>query len=51
MYWLAVHEDLPGVIVATSALGQVFVSDDHACTWRKLDREFAAIRAACITPN
>jgi photosystem II stability/assembly factor-like uncharacterized protein len=51
MYWLAVHEDLPGVIVATSALGQVFVSDDHACTWRKLDREFAAIRAACVTPN
>ena len=51
MYWLAVHEDVPGVIVATSALGQVFVSDDQAFTWRKLDREFAAIRAACITPN
>jgi photosystem II stability/assembly factor-like uncharacterized protein len=51
MYWLAVHEDLPGVVVATSVFGQVFVSEDHANTWRKLDREFGEIRAVCITPD
>jgi photosystem II stability/assembly factor-like uncharacterized protein len=51
MYWLAVHEDLPGVVVATSVFGQVFVSEDHAASWRKLDREFGEIRAVCITPD
>ncbi len=51
MYWLAVHEDLPGVVVASSVFGQVFVSEDHADTWRKLDREFGEIRAVCITPD
>jgi len=51
MYWLAVSEDLPGVVVATSVFGQVFVSDDHADTWRKLDREFGEIRAVCVTPD
>jgi photosystem II stability/assembly factor-like uncharacterized protein len=51
MYWLAVNEELPGVVVATSVFGQVFVSDDHADTWRKLDREFGEIRAVCVTPD
>lgn len=51
MYWLAVNEDVPGVVVATSVFGQVFVSDDHAETWRKLDREFGEIRAVCLTPD
>jgi photosystem II stability/assembly factor-like uncharacterized protein len=51
MYWLAVNEDLPGVVVATSLFGQVFVSEDHAYTWRKLDREFGEIRAVCISPD
>jgi photosystem II stability/assembly factor-like uncharacterized protein len=51
MYWLAVNEDLPGVVVATSVFGQVFVSEDHAHTWRKLEREFGEIRAVCITPD
>jgi photosystem II stability/assembly factor-like uncharacterized protein len=51
MYWLAVNEDLPGVVVATSVFGQVFVSEDHAYTWRKLDREFGEIRAVCVTPG
>lgn len=51
MYWLAVNEDLPGVVVATSVFGQIYVSEDHADTWRKLDREFGEIRAVCITPD
>ena len=51
MYWLAVHEDLPGVVVATSVFGQIYVSEDHAHTWRKLDREFGEIRAVCVTPD
>ena len=51
MYWLAVHDDLPGVVVATSVFGQIYVSEDHAHTWRKLDREFGEIRAVCISPD
>jgi photosystem II stability/assembly factor-like uncharacterized protein len=51
MYWLAVNEDLPGVVVATSVFGQVFVSEDHANTWLMLDRQFGEIRAVCITPD
>jgi len=51
MYWLAVHEDLPGVVVATSVFGQVYVSEDHAETWRKLDRELGEIRAVCLSPG
>ncbi len=51
MYWLGVNEDLPGVVVATSVFGQIFVSEDHAHTWRKLDREFGEIRAVCLSPD
>ena len=50
MYWLATHPELPGSIVASSLFGQVYVSDDHAATWRKLDREFGEIRGLAITP-
>jgi hypothetical protein len=50
MYWLATHPDLDGTIVATSLFGQVYVSDDHAETWRKLDREFGEVRAVVVTP-
>jgi hypothetical protein len=50
MYWLATHPDLAGTIVATSLFGQVFVSDDDAESWRKLDREFGEIRAISLTP-
>jgi photosystem II stability/assembly factor-like uncharacterized protein len=50
MYWLATHPQLPGTVVATSVFGQVFVSDDHAVTWRKLDREFGEIRAVSVAP-
>ena len=50
MYWLTTHPQLPGTIVATSLFGQVYVSDDHATTWRKLDREFGEIRAVSLAP-
>jgi photosystem II stability/assembly factor-like uncharacterized protein len=50
MYWLATHPQVPGTIVATSMFGQVFVSDDHAGTWRKLDREFGEIRGLTLAP-
>lgn len=50
MYWLATHEDLPGVVIATSLFGQCYVSTDHAETWRKLDREFGHVRAVSLTP-
>jgi photosystem II stability/assembly factor-like uncharacterized protein len=51
MYWLAVHEELPGVVVASSVFGQLFVSEDHAASWRKLDRELGEIRALSLTPG
>ncbi len=50
MYWLATHPQLPGTIVATSLFGQVYVSDDNASTWRKLDREFGEIRGVSLAP-
>ena len=50
MYWLATHPDVPGTIVATSVFGQVYVSDDYAETWEKLDREFGEIRAVSLSP-
>jgi Sortilin, neurotensin receptor 3, len=50
MYWLATHPELPGTIVATSLFGQVYVSDDHAESWRKLDRELGEIRAVALLP-
>ena len=48
--WLATHPDVPGTMVATSVWGQVYVTDDHAESWRKLDRDFGEIRAVAITP-
>lgn len=50
MYWLATHPQLPGTIVASSLFGQLFVSEDGAETWRKLDRELGEIRALVLTP-
>ena len=41
---------IPGTIIASSLFGQVYVSDDHAATWRKLDREFGEIRGLALTP-
>ena len=51
MYWLATHPQLPGTIVATSLFGQVFVSDDFAAHWRKLDRELGEVRAVAVLPT
>ena len=51
MYWLAHHRELPGVAVASSVFGQVYLTEDHARTWTKLDREFGEIRALSLSPN
>jgi Sortilin, neurotensin receptor 3, len=51
MYWLATHPELDDTIVASSLFGQVYVSDDRAATWRKLDREFGEIRSVVVTPG
>jgi photosystem II stability/assembly factor-like uncharacterized protein len=51
MYWQASHPELPGVAVASSMFGQVYVTDDHAHSWRMLDREFGEIRALSLTPS
>jgi photosystem II stability/assembly factor-like uncharacterized protein len=50
MYWLATHPDLDGTMVATSLFGQVYISEDRAATWRKLDREFGEIRSVVLAP-
>ena len=50
MYWQAHHPDLPGVALASSVFGQIYVTEDHAQSWRKLDREFGEIRALSLTP-
>ena len=51
MYWLATHEELPGVVVATSVYGQIYVSGDYCATWNKLDRELGEIRASLLVPS
>ncbi|MEC7916749.1 MAG: hypothetical protein VX963_10775 [Actinomycetota bacterium] len=51
MYWLATHEELPGVIAATSVYGQIYVSGDYCETWDKLDRELGEIRASLLVPS
>lgn len=50
MYWQAHHPELPGIALASSVFGQIYVTEDHAETWRKLDREFGEIRALSLTP-
>ena len=51
MYWLATHEELPGVVAATSVSGQIYVSGDYCETWNKLDRELGEIRASLLVPS
>ena len=51
MYWLAMHRDLPGVVVGFSILGQVYASADNGDTWRKVDKTFGQIRSIAVTPN
>jgi len=50
MYWQAHHPDLPGVALASSVFGQIYVTENHAQSWRKIDREFGEIRALSLTP-
>ncbi len=50
MYWLATHEDLPGVVAATSVYGQIYLSDDYCETWSKLERELGEVRSSLILP-
>lgn len=51
MYWLATHEELPGVVAATSVYGQIYISDDYCESWRKLERELGEIRASVLIPT
>ena len=51
VYWLAMHRDVPGVVVGFSLLGCVYVSEDDGDSWRKLDKEFGQIRSVAVTPN
>ncbi len=50
VYWMAMHPDVPGVIVAVSIYGQMFLSRDSGDSWSKLDREFGQIRSVVLTP-
>ena len=50
MYWLATHEELPGVVAASSVYGQIYVSSDFCETWTKLERELGEIRCSLIVP-
>ena len=51
MYWLATHEELPGVVAASSVYGQIYVSRDFCETWTKLERELGEIRCSLIVPT
>ncbi len=51
VYWMALHPDLPDVIVATSILGYVYVSEDGGRRWTKLDREFGHLRSVSLAPT
>ncbi|MCW2494493.1 hypothetical protein [Jatrophihabitans sp.] len=51
VYCLAVHPELPGLIVAATLFGQVYVSSDYAANWAKLPREFGEIRTLTLAPS
>lgn len=51
MYWMAMHGDVPDVVVAASVFGQVFLSEDGGVSWRKLRDEWGEIRALSLSPN
>ena len=51
MYWIATHEELPGVAMATSVYGQIYISEDYCGSWQKLDRELGEIRASVLVPT
>jgi len=47
----ATHPADPGVIVACSHYGELYLTRDAGDSWRKLQREFTEIRALCWVPN
>ena len=51
IYGISSHKERPDVIVATSLLGYVYVSDDGGDCWQKLQREFGEIRCVALVPN
>ena len=50
VYWMAMHPDVPDVVVACTVFGQVFLSRDRAHSWSKIDREFGHIRSIVLAP-
>lgn len=51
VYWMALHPEVPDVVVAATVFGQVHLSTDGGDSWHKLDREFGEVRAVSLTPN
>jgi photosystem II stability/assembly factor-like uncharacterized protein len=47
----ATHPADPGLIVACSHYGELYLTRDAGDSWRKLRREFTEIRALCWVPN
>lgn len=51
IYGIATHKKLPDVIVATSLLGHVYMSEDGGDSWNKLQKEFGEIRSVALLPK
>ena len=45
------HPSDPSLIICNSHYGEMYRSEDAGDSWRKLDREYAEIRALAWTPN
>ena len=51
IWCLATHPSDPDLVLASSALGQVYVSSDAGDSWTKLKREFSDIKGLAWMPN
>jgi len=51
IYWFAVNQTDPDLIIANSMYGYLYVSSDGGNSWRKLRRELSEIRALACMPN
>jgi len=51
IYGIATHKERPNVIVATSLLGYVYVSEDGGDSWHKLQKEFGEVRSVALLPK
>ena len=51
IYWLATHEAIPHVIVASSLYGEIFLSEDGGEDWRKVGRRLGHVRGIAVLPN